>query len=89
MVAGNRGGVQPQVLTDSVRSIITLALKAFFSDDLIRDRYAAAYTNGFGSPERLAMPTLHDLLSFCSHECLRLDSLARLLQNINLGKEKW
>jgi hypothetical protein len=74
MVLGNRRG-ESQVLMDTVRSLIALALKAFFGDELIRDRYAAAYTNGFGSPEWQAMPTLHDLLGFCSHERLRLDSL--------------
>ncbi len=76
MVAGNRrGSAESNVLTDTVRSIIALALKAFFEDDLIRDRYAAAYTNGFGSVEWSTMPTLHDFLSLCSHERLRLDSL--------------
>ena len=75
MVVGNRrgsGSTEQTVHTDSVRSIIALALKAFFGDDLIRDRYAAAYTNGFGSDEWFAMPTLHDFLSFCSHERLQL-----------------
>ncbi|RUS94172.1 hypothetical protein DSM106972_094310 [Dulcicalothrix desertica PCC 7102] len=78
MVTGNRrgySGAQSQVITDTVRSILALALKAFFSDDLIRDRYAAAYVNGFGSDEWATMPTLHDFLNFCSHERLRLDSL--------------
>ena len=77
MVVGARRGTTnaaSQTLTDVIRSIIALALKAFFSDDLIRDRYAAAYTNGFGSQEWAVMPTLHDFLSFCSQERLRLDS---------------
>ena len=73
MVIGGRGkNTQSQNISDAVRSIIALALKAFFSDDLIRDRYAAAYTNGFGSDEWYAIPTLHDFLSFCSHERLQL-----------------
>jgi len=73
MIIGGRGkNTQSQNISDAVRSIIALALKAFFSDDLIRDRYAAAYTNGFGSDEWFAMPTLHDFLSFCSHERLQL-----------------
>ena len=63
MIVGSRRGsnsANSQTLTDTVRSILALALKAFFEDDLIRDRYAAAYVNGFGSPEWSTMPTLHD-----------------------------
>ena len=73
MVVGSGGNTQTKQQVDAVRSIIALALKAFFADDLIRDRYASAYTNGFGSDEWLAMPTLHDFLSFCSHERLQLE----------------
>lgn len=54
MVTGTRrgySGTQSQVITDTVRSILALALKAFFSDDLIRDRYAAAYINGLGNAQ--------------------------------------
>jgi hypothetical protein len=95
MVVGNRRGTgaQSQVLTDTVRSIIALALKAFFGDDLIRDRYAAAYVNGFGSDEWATMPTLEDFLSFCSHERLRLDSLTgdtkAALETIRLRLRFW
>jgi hypothetical protein len=92
MVSGNRRG-ESQVLTDSVRSLIALALKAFFGDELIRDRYAAAYTNGFGSDEWQAMPTLHDFLGFCSHERLRLDSITgdtkAALETIRLRLRFW
>lgn len=71
------------VMSDTVRSILALAITAFFSDDQIRVseayrryRYAAAFTSGFGSPEWQAMPTLVDFLSFCSHERLRLDAIS-------------
>ncbi|BAZ40218.1 hypothetical protein NIES4101_61790 [Calothrix sp. NIES-4101] len=78
---------------DAVRSIIALALKAFFGDELIRDRYAEAYTNGFGSVEWQSMPTLHDFLGFCSHERLRLDSLTgdtkAALETIRLRLRFW
>ncbi|NJN12820.1 MAG: hypothetical protein HC815_34670, partial [Richelia sp. RM1_1_1] len=92
MVVGGKG-TQSQNISDAVRSIIALALKAFFSDDLIRDRYAAAYTNGFGSDEWFAIPTLHDFLSFCSHERLQLsdntgDSKAAL-ETIRLRLRFW
>ncbi len=73
MVVGSGRNTQTKQQVDAVRSIIALALKAFFGDDLIRDRYADAYTNGFGSDEWFAMPTLHDFLSFCSHERLQLE----------------
>ncbi|NJN13081.1 MAG: hypothetical protein HC815_36235 [Richelia sp. RM1_1_1] len=92
MVVGGKG-TQSQNISDAVRSIIALALKAFFSDDLIRDRYAAAYTNGFGSDEWFAIPTLHDFLGFCSHERLQLsdntgDSKAAL-ETIKLRLRFW
>ena len=96
MVVGTRRGTTnaaSHTRKDAIRSIIALALKAFFSDDLIRDRYAAAYTNGFGSQEWAAMPTLHDFLSFCSHERLRLDSLTgdtkAALETIRLRLRFW
>jgi hypothetical protein len=96
MVTGNRrgsGGAESHVLTDTVRSIIALALKAFFGDELIRDRYAGAYTNGFGSEEWSVMPTLYDFLGFCSHERLRLDSLTgdtkAALETIRLRLRFW
>ncbi|AFY99466.1 hypothetical protein [Calothrix sp. PCC 6303] len=94
MVSGNRKGSQESnMLTDNVRSLIALALKAFFGDELIRDRYAAAYINGFGSDEWSVMPTLHDFLGFCSHERLRLDSLTgdtkAALETIRLRLRFW
>lgn len=79
MVLGSkRGGgtAGERTLGDTVRSILALALEAFFSDLQIRDRYASAYTHGLGSPEWSAMPTLVDFLSFCSIERLRLDAIS-------------
>ncbi|MBD2198332.1 MULTISPECIES: hypothetical protein [Calothrix] len=95
MVVGTRRGVTnvSQTLTDTIRSIIALALKDFFNDELIRDRYAAAYINGFGSQEWLAMPTLQDFLSFCSYERLQLDSsggdIKAALETIKLRLRFW
>ncbi len=76
IVGSKRGesGAQERMMTDTVRSILALAIKAFFSDEQIRDRYAAAFTCGFGSNEWEAMPTLADFLSYCSHERLRLEA---------------
>jgi hypothetical protein len=95
MIAGNNQSKSAESIihTDTLRSIIALAIKAFFSDDLIRDRYAAAYINGFGSDEWFVMPTLHDFLSFCSHERLRLDSssgdISAALETIQLRLRFW
>ncbi len=75
MVIGSKrgGSVADRTLTDSIRSILGLGLKAYFADDLIRDRYAQAYVGGFGSREWAGMPTLLDFYSFCSLERLRLE----------------
>jgi len=62
-----------KALADMVRSILTLAVDVFYKDDLIRDRYAQAFTDGFGSPAWSSMPTLHDFLGYCSYERLRMD----------------
>lgn len=79
MVIGSKRGsasASERTLVDTVRSILALALDAFFSDLQIRDRYASAYTHGLGSPEWSAMPTLVDFISFCSMERLRLDAIS-------------
>ena len=95
MVVGTKTekNAQQQILSDAIHSIIALALKAFFSDDLIRDRYAAAYVNGFDSTEWKTMPTLRDFLSFCSYERLRLDSggedIKAALETIRLRLRFW
>jgi len=66
MVVGSKrgNGAAERTLCDTVRSILALALEAFFGDLQIRDRYASAYTHGLGSPEWLAMPTLVDFSRF-------------------------
>ena len=91
MVIGNNKANQG--LVDTVRSILALALKAFFNDELIRDRYAAAYINGFGSQSWQEMPTLEDFLSYCSKERLRLDALGgdalSALEKIKLRLRFW
>ena len=91
MVVGS--GNSNQGLTDTIRSIISLGIKDFFSDELIRDRYAAAYKNGFGSLEWKQMPTLQDFIKFCSKERLRLDSLGvnalEALETIKLRLRFW
>lgn len=91
MIIGNNNANQG--LVDTVRSILALALKAFFNDELIRDRYAAAYINGFGSEQWQEMPTLEDFLNYCSKERLRLDALGgdalSALETIKLRLRFW
>ncbi len=78
--------------TETIRSIISLALKEFFSDEIICDRYAAAYVDGFGSQSWLSIPTLKDFLGFCSKERLQLDSAGNsleVLEKIKLRLRFW
>lgn len=76
MVIGSKVGGSEKALSDMVRSIITLAIAAFYQDDLIRDRYAQAFLDGFGSPAWSSMPTLTDFISYCSYERLRMDGVS-------------
>jgi hypothetical protein len=75
MVIGSKVS-EDKALADMVRSILTLAIDAFYRDDQIRDRYAQAFTNGFGSNAWWTMPTLHDFMGYCSYERLRMDGVS-------------
>jgi len=75
MVIGSKVS-EDKALADMVRSILTLAIDAFYRDDQIRDRYAMAFTNGFGSDAWKTMPTLHDFMGYCSYERLRMDGVS-------------
>ncbi len=95
MVVGAKGGdtAAERAFSDTVRSILTLAVDAFFSDDLIRDRYAQAFVGGFGSEFWLTMPTLHDFLGYCSYERLHMDGVSddikTAMQQIKLRLNFW
>ncbi|MGH1396116.1 MAG: hypothetical protein ACRAVC_19110 [Trichormus sp.] len=65
-----------QLLAQTVRSLINLALSAFFADIGIQERYRMAIEGGFGSPAWQKTPTLKDFLYFCSPEHLRLDAVS-------------
>lgn len=67
---------EDKALADMVRSILTLAIDAFYRDDQIRDRYAQAFIQGFGSQSWWTMPTLHDFMGYCSYERLRMDGVS-------------
>ncbi len=63
-----------QLLSQTVRSLINLALTAFFADEGIQHRYRVAIAGGFSSPEWQKTPTLKDFLTFCSKEHLQIES---------------
>ncbi|MDP5337517.1 MAG: hypothetical protein NWQ28_02950 [Nodularia sp. (in: cyanobacteria)] len=74
MVLGS--STENQLLSQTVRSLLNLALSAFFADTGIQERYKQAIAGGFGSAEWQKTPTLKDFLCFCSPEHLQLDSLS-------------
>ncbi|QLE55681.1 hypothetical protein [Nostoc sp. TCL26-01] len=65
-----------QLLAQTIRSLLNLALGAFFADQGIQERYKMAIAGGFGSPAWDKTPTLNDFLNFCSPEHLQLDSVS-------------
>ncbi|MDM9381760.1 hypothetical protein QUB80_13715 [Chlorogloeopsis sp. ULAP01] len=73
MVLGSSS--ENQLLSQTVRSLLNLALGAFFSDESIKERYREAMTGGFGSLAWQRTPTLQDFLYFCSSEHLQLESI--------------
>ncbi|BAY13470.1 hypothetical protein NIES2098_66650 [Calothrix sp. NIES-2098] len=79
MVLGS--STENPLLAQTVRSLINLALSAFFSDRGIQQRYQDAMSGGFGSPAWQKTPTLKDFLSFCSLEHLQLDSLSSRVED--------
>ncbi|MBW4615259.1 MAG: hypothetical protein KME21_18680 [Desmonostoc vinosum HA7617-LM4] len=74
MVLGS--STESQLLAQTVRSLLNLALEAFFADEGIKERYRLAMAGGFGTPAWQKTPTLKDFLYFCSPEHLQLNSLS-------------
>lgn len=91
MVLGNAH--ESQLLSHTVRSILNLALNAFFEDEGIKRRYKAAMNDGFGTIAWQKTPTLKDFLTFCSREHLNLhsagDRIDDALEVINLRLRFW
>jgi hypothetical protein len=69
MIVGSGGN--GSVMTQTIRSILVLALNAFFEDSQIQHRYLKALEGRFGSDAWQHTPTLADFLKFCTAE--RLD----------------
>lgn len=91
MVLGSSSG--NQLLTQTVRSVVNLALNAFFADEGIQKRYEAAIEQGFGTEAWQKTPTLRDFINFCSREQLNLysagDRIDDALEIINLRLRFW
>ena len=85
--------VRPDLNPDSIRSIIVLATAKFFVDPGIRQRYAAAFSAGFGSQAWQRIPTLEDFIPYCSLERLQLVSpsadLVKALEFCKLRLRFW
>jgi hypothetical protein len=90
MVLGNANESQ---LSQTVRSLINLALNTFFADEGIQQRYSSAITEGFGSAVWQKIPTLKDFVIFCSREHLNLHSTGERIEDalevINLRLRFW
>jgi hypothetical protein len=91
MVLGSSN--ENQLLLQTVRSIINLALGAFFADEGIKQRYEVAMREGFGTPAWEKTPTLRDFLSFCTREHLSLQTVGgrvdEALEVIDLRLRFW
>lgn len=70
MVMGLEG--DSKVSRDTVRSLLVLAVKKFFYDPIIKDRYIEANTQGFGTQGWQNMPTLEDFEEYLGLERLEL-----------------
>jgi hypothetical protein len=63
------------LLTQTIRSILVLALNAFFADGQIQRRYLEALEGRLGSTAWTHIPTLADFLTFCTPEKLDLNQV--------------
>lgn len=84
-----------QLLTQTVRSVIYLAINNFFNHQGITTRYQLALEEGFGSDAWKEMPTLADFVNFCSLEELQLNietdqgQLPKAMEQIRLRLQYW
>lgn len=92
MVVGSMGG-EDRLLSQTVRSILFLALERFFANPTIQHRYQQAFQDGYTSQAWQKMPTLHDFLPLCSPESLELGQIEgdidKALQMIALRLRFW
>jgi type IV secretory pathway VirB4 component len=74
------GSNSDELLTQSIRSVLALALTAFFKDPEIDARYQAAIEGGFDSPAWANTPTLKDFLPFCTQDRLQFEKVQNNLE---------
>lgn len=72
LVAIVMGQVQDPSLQQRCENLLTRILNLFLGDSRIKSRYKVAFQNGWQSEEWKRMPTLHDLIPFCSKGLLDL-----------------
>lgn len=81
------GQIEDLQLRETVDSCVIRLLNLFMNEPTIIERYDEAFKHGWKSPQWQNMPTLHDLLFFCSVEKLGLteagDSEKRAIALIN------
>ena len=75
IVAISMGEIHDPKLRDRVDSICLRLIDVFFKDVVIVNRYNEALEGGWRSRAWQNMPTLKDLLNFCSPQKLQLDSV--------------
>ncbi len=72
------GSIQDPKLQERVNAIVIKMIGVFTSNPQIIDRYNMAFEQGFHSNAWQNIPTLHDLLTFCSKEKLGLKSFEEI-----------
>jgi hypothetical protein len=79
------------LLSQTVRSVLQLAINAFFADRSIRERYDQAIRGGVGSEAWKLYPSLPELMPFIDPERLGLDSghLGAAFEQIRLRLNYW
>jgi len=75
IVAISMGQINDQKLYERVDATVLRLLDVFFKDQTIANRYNEAFDDGWLSEAWQKMPTLYDLLTFCSPQKLGLDDV--------------
>jgi hypothetical protein len=75
MIVGSQA--DGSLLTQTIRSILVLALNAFFADGQIQRRYLEALEGRLGSTAWTQIPTLADFLTFCTLRKLKFQQCDR------------
>jgi hypothetical protein len=95
MIFGSGGDMsaETRILRQSIRSVISLAINAFFADQEIQNRYQLALEHGLGTTAWLETPTLRDFLLFCNPSRIAalqdITNVDTALQQIRLRVNFW